>query len=310
MNEYLLGLYEKSMPHALTIKEKLAYTKASGFDFLEVSIDESYEKLARLRWNKAQRREVINAVWDTGVPIGSMCLSGHRKYPLGSPDANTRRESLDIMARAIDLACNWGMRIIQLAGYDVYYEQGNERTQELFRQNLTKCVEMAVKAGVILAFETMETPFMNTVGKAMRYVTEINSPYLQVYPDLGNLTNAALIYHTKAVASNNVVSDGNTVDNVKITVSSCVAADLETGRGHIAALHLKETKQGVYRDVSYGTGHVDFASGVNAARKLGVGRFVGEFWDNGDYQAQIAHANKFLRKFLDCVGRDVYIAPL
>ena len=31
---------------------------------------------------------------------------------------------------------------------------------------------------------------MNTVTKSMRYIDIINSPYLQIYPDIGNLTNA------------------------------------------------------------------------------------------------------------------------
>ena len=274
-NNYTLGLYEKSMPHGMTLREKLAKTKASGFDFLEVSIDETDEKLARLGWGKQERREVTNTIADTGITIGSMCLSGHRKYPLGSLSGTTRQKSLDIMERAIDLACDWGIRIIQLAGYDVYYEQGDGRTEAFFRENLAKSVEMAAKSGVVLAFETMETPFMDTVQKAMLYVTEINSPYLQVYPDLGNLTNAAKLY-------------GHTVPN-----------DMETGRGHIAALHLKETLPGKYRDVPYGTGHTDFAEGVRAAWGLGVRRFVGEFWDNGAFEAQMTHAHRFLREFLD-----------
>jgi predicted hexulose-6-phosphate isomerase len=275
MKDYLLGLYEKSMPHRLTLRQKLEYTKAAGFDYLEVSIDETDEKLSRLWWSKEDRREVVNAVCDTGVQIGSMCLSGHRKYPLGSLTEQVRNTSLEIMARAIDLACDWGIHTIQLAGYDVYYEQGNEKTEELFRQNLSASVDMAAKAGVMLAFETMETPFMDTVEKAMRYVSDINSPYLQVYPDLGNMVNAALIYGHDAVN------------------------DMLTGCGHIAAVHLKETLPGKYREVPYGTGHVDFASGIKAALRLGVRRFVGEFWDNGDYEAQIIHANTLLRGILD-----------
>jgi len=275
MRDYSLGLYEKSMPHSLTLREKLVVTGAAGFDFLELSVDETGEKLARLDWSAGQRREVIKAVWGSGLPLGSMCLSGHRKYPLGHPDGAVRRRGLDIMARAIDLARDWGIRIIQLAGYDVYYEPGDERTEALFRENLAKSVEMAAKSGVMLAFETMETPFMDTVGKAMRYVKAIGSPWLQVYPDLGNLTNAARLY------------------------GGDVSDDLAAGRGHIAALHLKETSPGRYRDVPYGTGHVDFAAGIRAARALGVRRFVGEFWDNGDWRAQIDRAQTFLRGFLD-----------
>ena len=53
-----------------------------------------------------------------------MCLSGHRKYPLGSHDKEIQKKSLEIMKKAIDFAADLGIRIIQLAGYDVYYEDG------------------------------------------------------------------------------------------------------------------------------------------------------------------------------------------
>jgi Putative L-xylulose-5-phosphate 3-epimerase len=157
---------------------------------------------------------------ETGVPIRTMCLSGHRKYPLGSNDPETCARGMEIMEKAIRLAEDLGIRIIQLAGYDVYYEEGSEETRERFEENLKKAVEMAAKAGVMMGFETMETEFMNTVEKAMVYVNRVNSPYLNVYPDLGNVTNAAVTYGTD------------------------VEEDLETGRGHLAAMHLKETLPG------------------------------------------------------------------
>jgi len=275
MSIYSLGLYEKSMPHALTLADKLAYTLSSGFDFLEVSIDETDEKQARLYWRKAERREVSNHIADIGIGIGSMCLSAHRKYPFGSQDVATRRKSLEIIERAIELACDWGIRIIQLAGYDVYYEPSSDKTRKFFLTNLLKAVDMASKAGVTLAFETMETPFMDTVAKAMYYVREVESPWLQIYPDIGNLTNAAKLY-------------GHNVCN-----------DLAKGQGHIAAIHLKETKPGIYRDVPFGAGHVNFVKIIQAAQEQGIHRFVGEFWDNGDYLPQIKHANQFLRGVLD-----------
>ena len=45
---YTLGLYEKSMPSQLGWKEKLEAAKGAGFDFVEISIDETEEKLGRL----------------------------------------------------------------------------------------------------------------------------------------------------------------------------------------------------------------------------------------------------------------------
>lgn len=254
MKDFEIGLYEKSMPNTLTFKEKLLCAKECGFDFLEVSIDETDEKLSRLDMDKKERLSLINDMYETGIYIRTMCLSGHRKFPLGSSDEKIRQKSLDIMQKAINLADDLGIRIIQLAGYDVYYEQSTQESKKYFEKNLRKCVEMASQKGIILAFETMETEFMNTVQKAMYYVNKIDSPYLQVYPDCGNITNACVMYNS------------NVLD------------DLDTGKGHIAALHLKETVPGKFREIPFGTGHVNFESVIKKSLDLGVRKFVAEFW--------------------------------
>lgn len=277
MRQYVLGLYEKSMPNALSLAEKLKAAKRSGYDFLELSIDETDEKLARLGWDRETRMKLTEAMMVTGVPIQSICLSGHRKYPLGHPEPEVRRRSLEIMEGAIGLASDLGVRIIQLAGYDVYYEKGTEQTRKYFEESLRKSVEMASKAGVMLAFETMETEFLNTVKKGMYWVDKINSPYLQMYPDVGNITNAM----QKEAGE--------------------PAEDLRAGQGHIAAVHLKETRPGVFREIPYGEGHVDFATMCNAAYKLGVRRYLAEFWYDGTerWENILIENCKFLRNFLD-----------
>jgi L-ribulose-5-phosphate 3-epimerase len=279
---YYLGVYEKSMPNFLTIREKLIEAKKAGFDFMEISIDETEEKLARLKWDEVQRFEITKAIWETGTKIMTMCLSGHRKYPIGSENEKIRNKGMEIMFDAIDLAVDIGVRIIQIAGYDEYYQPSNENTKDLFLENLRISTEYAAKKGVILAFETMETEFMNTVEKAMQQVNKINSPYLKVYPDLGNITNAALQY-------NRTVSD-----------------DLATGKGNIAAMHLKETIPGKFREIAYGTGHVDFESGIKTVSEMGVRLFVGEFWyvGNDDWPYQLKFAHDFLRaKLCKYIGK-------
>ena len=269
MGNYRLGLYEKSMPGELSISEKLRAAKRAGFDYMELSIDETDAKLARLDWSGEEIQAVRRAQDEEGIPISSICLSGHRKYPLGHPDPAVQARSLEIMEKAVVLAARLGVRIIQLAGYDVYYETPSQETRGNFQKNLRLCVEMAARYGVILAFETMETEFMNTVEKAMRWVRAINSPYLQVYPDVGNLTNAARLYGVS------------------------VLDDMETGRGHLAALHLKETRPGVFREVPYGEGHVDFPAAAGKGIELGVRMFVGEFWYMG--QEVLEQNREFLR---------------
>ena len=52
MRAYELGQYEKSMPNTLSWKEKLQLCREFGFDYLEMSVDESDEKLARLQYTR------------------------------------------------------------------------------------------------------------------------------------------------------------------------------------------------------------------------------------------------------------------
>lgn len=277
MRSYQLGLYEKSMPSALSWEEKLRAAKDAGFDYVEMSIDETDAKLARLEMSPKEQAEIHHAMARTGVPFRSICLSAHRKYPFGATDHSVQARSLDIMEKAVKLAAALGIRTIQLAGYDVYYEEGSEATRADFLKNLKRATLMAAKEGISLGFETMETPFMDSTEKAMKYVKLVNSPYLGVYPDSGNITNAML-------------SRGGDV-----------AEDLKTGAGHLLALHLKETVPGKYREIPFGTGHVDFQKIADTAMQLGVRRFVGEFWyeEGSDWKAVLAHANNFLRDYLD-----------
>lgn len=133
--KYLLGMYEKSMPNSLSIREKLEMVKTTGFDWLEISIDETDEKLSRLDWSEEEINEVKNAIDETGIKIRTMCLSGHRKYPLGSLNDETAEKSLEIMKKAVLFADKLNISIIQLAGYDVYYEESNEETRKRFLKN-------------------------------------------------------------------------------------------------------------------------------------------------------------------------------
>lgn len=55
MKPYALGLYEKAMPSTLSWKEKLEAAKEAGYDYVELSIDDSEEKIERLDMPKEER---------------------------------------------------------------------------------------------------------------------------------------------------------------------------------------------------------------------------------------------------------------
>jgi predicted hexulose-6-phosphate isomerase len=266
------------MPESLELPEKLKETGAAGYDYLELSIDETDEKQSRLDWGASEIKKLRSFMEESGIFIKSICLSAHRRFPLGDPDPEIRRRSMLIMEQAVALAVRLGTRIIQIAGYDIYYGPSTSETQKLFAENLEHSVLIAAKEGITLAFETMETPFINTVTKAASWVRKCLSPYLQIYPDTGNITNAVLEYGGK------------------------IGDDMEGGAGYLVALHLKESKPGIYREVPYGQGHVNFSEFIQTAWRLGVRLYVAEFWYSAasdSWRDTLRRNNRFLRNFLD-----------
>ncbi len=268
-----LSLYEKAMPDSLSLAEKSALLLAAGFDGLEISVDESDGRLARVLDDRV-KQDTLAALRSASIPVRTMCLSGQRRFPFGSRDGEIRKQSLRLVQKAVDFSYDASIRVIQIPGYDVWYEERGTDTEQYFCEGLRLATDYAAQSGVILAFETMENGFMNTAEKAMAYVERINSPYLQVYPDTGNITNG-------------------TDDPV---------GDLKTARGHIVAAHLRDTLPEVFRDLEYGQGRVDFVPCMAELLAQGVRLLNWEFWYDGKTEPR-KYIRRNLQYIIDCFGK-------
>lgn len=103
-NKSRLASMKKRSPPGKCWLERLQLAKTLGFDFVEMSVDETDERLSRLDWSREQRLALVNAIVETGVRVPSMCLSAHRRFPLGSEDDAVRAQGLEIMRKAIQFA--------------------------------------------------------------------------------------------------------------------------------------------------------------------------------------------------------------
>lgn len=263
-----IGIYEKAIPNRFDWADKIRIAKAAGFDFIEMSIDESEMRLNRLYWSKESRAYLRNLLFQEDFYINSMCLSGHRKYPFGSKDPDIRKKAYDIIDRAISLAYDLDIRNIQLAGYDVYYEDADDETRALFIEGLQYAVKKASAANVMLSIEIMDTEFMGTISKCMEFIRLIDSPWLQIYPDFGNLSQ-----WTK------------TPDR-----------ELELGINHIVGIHLKDTKPGIFKCVPFGEGTVDFAKLFHKINDLGFrGPFLIEMWADNTVDASLEDCVEYIK---------------
>jgi L-ribulose-5-phosphate 3-epimerase len=250
-----VGLYEKALPTEWPWEKRLESAAEAGYTFVEISIDESEARLGRLDWPASERAALRRAIANTGVPVMTMCLSGHRKYPLGSRSPEIRNEGLEIFRKAIEFAGDIGLRIVQVMGYDVFYEPSDDETQRRFMEGMQQGIWWASQAGMMLALENVDTPFVESLEKAMALVRSLNSPWFQLYADMANLVAAG--YHPPD--------------------------QLRLAQGHLVAMHVKDGRPGLVRGVPFEEGDVPFEETFQTLAEIGFGGLLTvEMWADMD----------------------------
>lgn len=270
-----VGLYEKALPACWAWDQRLAAAAGAGYAFVEISIDESDERLARLDWPAAARAYLRRSIAATGVPLLTMCLSGHRKYPLGSRSPKVRARAETIMRQAIEFSVDVGIRIVQVAGYDVFYEESDDSTAARFVDGLCRAAEWASQAGVMLALENVDSPISESLARCLAIVRQVDSLWFQIYPDMANVAAAGY-------------------DPV---------AELAQCNGRLVALHVKDSLPRTIRRVPFGAGIVPFEQVFRTLAVMNYhGPLVVEMWadpNEADSVATVRSARRFVADLVD-----------
>lgn len=267
----LFGIYEKAI-RPQPLERMFADARACGYDAFELSLDGTDKRLDRLRWGAGDAAAVVRAAGDSGIKLLTACLSANKKYPLGSTDSRVVEKGMEIMRRAVELCGALGIRVLQVSGFDVYdREPRTLATQKRYLDNLERCLKFAERNCVMLAIEPVEGNLL-AVRDTMRVVRAIDSCWLQIYPDVANINSLG-------------------IDPVR---------ELPFGRGHIAAVHMRDSLMGVYdATLLFGDGCLDFEAVFRTLDTLAfAGPLVVEMWneDRADYLHYITQAREFMQE--------------
>ncbi len=270
-SERLFGIYEKALPATFSWDQKTRSAKSAGFDFVELCMDENPARIARLDMSPAGARELATIASDNGLTMHSLCLSAHRKFPLGSMDDRIVAEGIELTKKTLDFADNTGLKVLQIAGYDVFYEQSSPETYARFRRGLRTIASLAEEHDVMLGLENVDTEMSRTIRQCMEIINEIDSPRLAMYPDFANLSAQGVDYLT----------------------------DIPRAQGRIIGLHIKDTKPQTYRKVNLGEGTVEFEKIFAVLRRMNCAvPCVIEMWneESPDSTETIRSALQFVKQ--------------
>lgn len=274
-----LGIYEKALPWPGSWDAFFGQAANAGFSFVDLSIDESPGRMARLRWTAHERLEVRDAAARAGVMIGGICLSAHRAVAPGSTDAATRTLARQMLLEAIDLCVDLGAPLVQVAGYFAYYETHDESARSRYLEVIAAGADHAARRGVMLGIENVDGDDITSIRSALGICEDLGSAYLQLYPDIGNLTEQGLD----------------------------VVTELAAGRGRMLALHVKDTRPGEPRHVPMGGGDVPWEAAFGELARQGwSGRVLIEMWNEA--RSDAVRVSQRAREFIQARLADAGIA--
>jgi len=169
-------------------KEGLKIIKEAGFEAVELNYTEEMEK---------KGKEYIKSLRDTvlreGLEIASLLTGQFWQYSLTSNNPEKRKKGEDLLTRSIEVCEILGTdALLVVPGVvgtlwsseeRVQYDVAYERAQESIR----KVVSLAEKKGVYICVENVWNKFLLSPVEMKRFVEEIDSEYVAVYFDVGNI---------------------------------------------------------------------------------------------------------------------------
>lgn len=245
------GIYEKALLID-NLENSLIFAKKSGYSFWEMSIDNN--KKDRLFWNSEDIKRILDLCNRTNMPIFNIVLSLNREYPLGIEDIEIRQKGINYVKLAIDLASALGIRTIQIAGYFTSDKNISDGNIDIFTNSLEECVNYASSKGILLGIENMDYDIKSS-DQILQVIKKINNPYLGAFLDVGNFV-------------------ANNIDPIS-ELKKCIP--------YLYGIHLKDTRDGVYRRIDYGKGNVNFDRIFQFLEKENYHGYFGiEMWNDND----------------------------
>jgi L-ribulose-5-phosphate 3-epimerase len=163
-------------PKDATILDRFKMIKEAGFEGVELN-----------RPDAIPLQELIDARKETGLEFAGIICTTHWGKPLSHPDEKVREQGFKGLELALkeagELGCDKLLLVPGVVNKDVRYDDCWKRSQELIH----KAIPIAEAAKCKIAIENVWNQFIMSPMEAVRFVDEINSPWVGWHLDIGNL---------------------------------------------------------------------------------------------------------------------------
>jgi len=203
------GINIWSFRGGLSPREYISMAKDAGYDGIEFALDET--GIISLDSSDNEIKEIKRIAEGEGLETPSLASGLYWKYPLTSSNEATREKAKDIVKRQLDVAALLGADTIlvvpglvgadfipggEVTEYDVAYDRSLEA--------LTELKGYAEKTKVNIGLENVWNKFLLSPLEMRDFVDKIDSPYVGVYFDVGNVLFSGYPEHWIKILGNRI----------------------------------------------------------------------------------------------------------
>jgi len=176
-----------------SIEEIIEYVKEAGYDGFEMICDLNLLHPDKL--SKEDRRKIIEKARSLGLEISSLATGVFWRLNLGSTDENLRKQGLDYLKKALELAHDIEARVLLVVPAVASPVIPYDKMYELSKKSLKEAAKRAEDLGVVIGVENVWNKFLYSPLEFKRFIDEVGSDYVKAYLDVGNVLNLGYPEH-------------------------------------------------------------------------------------------------------------------
>ncbi len=136
----------------------------------------------------ADKAAYMDMIRTSGMPVHGVVDMVHWQQRLSSPDAAVRAAGQRALAQAIIDAREFGgSSVLLVPGKVTGPDETHDHVWQRSIAEIRKTIPLASKLGIQILIENVWNGFCETPELLCRYIDEINSPWVGVYFDIGNV---------------------------------------------------------------------------------------------------------------------------
>ena len=184
------GINAWCFPEDWGVETLFKTTKELGFRGIELNVEEKEGSIFTLDTNGEEVRRVTETASKFGVDIFSISTAMLWKYPLTSENRETRQKGIEIVEKMLEIASQCGAETVLvvpgLVTEEVPYNAAYKRAVEAIK----KLSESAEKKKITIGIENVWNKFLLSPMEMRGFIEDIDSPFVGVYLDIGNLVHS------------------------------------------------------------------------------------------------------------------------